>query len=184
VIHTYVRTEPDTLKIQGSPDELYGAENGFGFVDYVAGLTVARVSTEGKHDGHPATIVHLADDMGEREIGRLVLRHELTFKEEIFDWERVFPAASDLEEFVTQHEAAINSPIVTSWQDLCWEGYQSIEHAVAGTAAEFGVSIEVLSEQGGNGWPEIKIFGLRPNVRRCLIEGWKLGATEVDAELR
>lgn len=184
MIHTYTRVGDDTLLMKGTPDELYGEENEFGFTDFVAGLTVSKVSDQGKHDGFPATIIHLADDMGNREIGRLVLRHELTFKEEIFEWERLFPIPETREDFIAQHEAAINSPIAESRQDLCWDGYRSIEHAVAGTAAEFGVSIEVLSEQGGNGWPEIRIFGLRANVRRCLIEGWKLSAAEVDAELR
>jgi hypothetical protein len=167
----------DMLELRGTPDEIYGAENSMGFVDVMAGFTVTKVTAGGQHDGHSAHVITLADDMGDREIGRLVVRDDVGYREECLEWFRQFDSPDGLREYVREYHAAAEKPVITATVDYAYDGDgDTLEVAVAKVAAEFGVSINVLEERGpGGGWPEIAITGLRANVLRVLKDakkGW------------
>lgn len=182
VLFSMDRVTPDTLKIKGTPDEIVQVEGvaSYGHVDVVAGFTVIKATDGGKHDGHSAHVFTLADSMGGREIGRLVVRDDVSYHEECLEWERVFPNPGELERFVTECEREKAEPVVTVEQDLCWDGYNSVERCIAEMSAIYGVSLTVVNPRGpGGGWPVVNITGLRENVRRALKEGWHVSDEEM-----
>lgn len=46
------------------------------FSDWMGGYMLTRSLTPSRHDGHPATLITISDAMGQREVGRLVLRND------------------------------------------------------------------------------------------------------------
>lgn len=104
--------EPTTLILTGSPDELAETPSGYSrdvvFTDEVAGYTVIETKP-GQHDGQPATTVMLADSMGTREVGRLVIRNDAC-REEVLTWERYFEEPADATDFHYQFETGGMAP--------------------------------------------------------------------------
>lgn len=147
----------------------------------IAGLTVTKVG-DGQHDGQPARVFTLSDNMGTREMGRLVLRLDAG-QEELFEWTEIWADSKAANLRVAEWKVEQTAPLATATQDFCWDGYDSLEHGMAATSAAYGVSVGLTGVPTGNSWPEISITGLRANVRRCLKDGWQMTDAEIAAVL-
>lgn len=64
----------DGVLVGLSPDAVATDEDNFS--DWLGGYMLTRSLTPSRHDGQPATLITLADAMGQREVGRLVLRND------------------------------------------------------------------------------------------------------------
>lgn len=92
-------TEPQTLNLAGTPDEITAsADLDYSYVDYVAGYVVIKTG-EAQHDGRPATRLTLADEMGQREVGRLVILNDAAHEERL-EWIRWFEDETDAASFL------------------------------------------------------------------------------------
>lgn len=159
----------DILELTGTPDELT-ADNDDNYFDVVAGFTVKSVKPGGAHDSHSAHVIELADDMGQRSIGRLIVRDDVPFyKEECLTWERQFNTPELATAFLTNWEA--RADVYTTVQDFAFEE-ASFELAAATVSSKFGISIEKVEEDAGGGWPSIRMTGLRANLMKALTEAW------------
>lgn len=155
----------DILVLTGTPDEVNGEEG-----DFIAGFSITGSKPGGKHDGFPAHIITLADDMGAREIGRLVVRTDVPFyKEECLEWERQFESPEAATAFLKEWDA--RADVYTSTQDFAFEE-SSVDAGIAAVSAKYGISITVLDENAGGGWPSVRLTGLRANLKKALIQGW------------
>lgn len=64
----------DGVLVGLSPDTVATDEDNF--TDWLGGYMLTRSLTPSRHDGQPATLITIADAMGQREVGRLVLRND------------------------------------------------------------------------------------------------------------
>lgn len=154
----------DILVLTGTPDEINSTES-----DFIAGFTITGAKPGGQHDGHDAYIITLADDMGAREIGRLIVRTDVSFREECLEWERQFESPEAATAFLK--EWAARDTVYTTVQDLAYEE-ATFELAIATISARYGISIELVEKDAGNGHPSIRMTGLRPNLKKALVEAW------------
>lgn len=168
----------DFLVLAGTPDEINPTEG-----DFIAGFTITGAKSGGQHDGHPAHIITLADDMGAREIGRLIVRTDVpVYKEECLEWERQFESPEEADRFLL--EWSDRDVVYVSSQDFAYNE-ATVELGIATVSAKFGISIEVVEDHGpGGGWPVVRLTGLRPNLRRALLEAWAYTEPDVDTEMK
>lgn len=57
--------------------------------DEICGYQVTKIQT-GRHDGEPAWQFTLADSLGDREVGRLIVRKD-AYRDALLEWTRTFP---------------------------------------------------------------------------------------------
>lgn len=175
-----MRAEGDCVIVSGTVNHLQNEdllhEDGVQ-AHLIAGLTLTKIG-DGQHDGAPARIFTLADELGDREVGRLVVRTDAGLEEtgakEEFEWIELCESPEQATARVAEWSKARTNPVATVTVDFAWDGYPSLEIGLASVAAEYGVSLKVVTERGpGGGWPEIEVTGLRENVRRLLKKGWQ-----------
>lgn len=104
-----------TLAILDSHDGMEGSPYGMPFIrwtgdpafvrefDFIGGLIVREIANS-EHAGKPAVRFGLADEMGERSIGRFVVSREVGHEESL-EWLRIYDDPAD---FQREHDAFLN----------------------------------------------------------------------------
>lgn len=155
------------LVLEGTADELLSYHEDGPAYDVVVGFDVIRIG-DGRHDGHPATVITLADTDGDREVGRFVIRKDAGV-DSVLTWERVFENDDDAGDFVEFYEAMKSRPKLSSVTLDYMNIDETLEEALANASAKFGVSARVLKEHGpGGGCPVVEFSGLTENVYKLL----------------
>jgi hypothetical protein len=148
----------------------------------IAGYDVTSTG-DGLHDGHPALRFTLSVDS--REVGRLVVMTGIA-TEYSFEFDLDFDDAADAEEFIEnvhRKPAFDKHDVVETTQDLAYED-ETLEQAIAGMSAAYGVSISVINPSGsGGGWPVVKILGRYENVHEMLCIAWQYSKADADRML-
>jgi hypothetical protein len=180
-----VKGTPAEMLMYGDPGSPAAVENNVEAVDF-GGLEIVSATTGAKHDGKPAISFILADSMGDRPVGRLVLLDIDEWREEIPEFTLWFSEKDDRIRFIKRLEAAKRRPKVSKIEiDFSYVG--DLEHEIALTAAKHGVSIRVVNPNGpAGGCPVVEVSGLTENVEKALRAtdyGWGLDDDDLEMYL-
>lgn len=150
------REMADMVMAEPDPSVLFG------------GLLVLGYYTA-QHDGKPAFGFKLADKMGAREVGRVVLLDTDSWYEEQPEWVVIYEdeqeALENLEIFTAKKDMPRVSKITLDYNTED----ESIEEALAEVAARFGVTGRVINPHGpGGGHPEVEFTGLTDKLENFL----------------
>jgi hypothetical protein len=138
-----------------------------------------------QHDGRPAFGFKLADKMGAREVGRVVLLDTEDWYEERPEWQVIYDseqeALENFEIFSAKREMPRISKIVLDYNTED----ETVDEALAEVAARFGVTGRVVNPSGpGGGHPEIEFTGLTDKLEKFLLSSEPYGYGFSDEDMK
>lgn len=170
--------DPDlAVELWVSADQVWALDmdehNGW---DWIAdGYCVIRTSP-GKHDGHDATVMTLADSDTQREVGRLVLRND-ALRDARLLVTRQFETKQERDAFVRSLELGGTDEVKTIQLDVSDDGWpggflELLMDMTEGTS----IAYRVLTMNGpGGGNPVIEFTGKDRELRRMLVDKYGAG---------
>lgn len=141
----------------------------------VAGFTVTKVDDSAQHDGQLALRIDLADSLGSRSVGRLIVQHRTDFREEQLQWECL--CGGDSEATLVRHhfetEASDFNKIADFEVDIALDcdTTNEMHEQLIKWAEEFKVSFVLVNPRGpGGGHPVVRVAGYVSRIRPWLVE--------------
>jgi hypothetical protein len=166
--------DPDlAVELWVSADQVWALDmdehNGW---DWIAdGYCVIRTSP-GKHDGHDATVMTLADSDTQREVGRLVLRND-ALRDARLLVTRQFETKQERDAFVRSLELGGTDEVKTIELDVA---EQDLLEALLEMTEGTTISYRVVKLHGpGGGWPVVAFTGKDRELRRMLVDHYGAG---------
>lgn len=166
----------DVVEVEGSADHLtteFLPPNAGPTLQAVliAGLLKVTRVGEGQHNGEASRVFTLSDETGLHEVGRLVVRDDMSL-----EWAEVYESNESAERRVQEWQAENESPVAETISLGMIKHEGSLELAMANLAAEFGVSIR----RSGEGDDEVIVSGLRSKVIAVMEseKGWDFEADD------
>jgi hypothetical protein len=166
--------DPDlAVELWVSADQVWALDmdehNGW---DWIAdGYCVIRTSP-GKHDGHDATVMTLADSDTQREVGRLVLRND-ALRDARLLVTRQFETKQERDAFVRSLELGGTDEVKTIQLDVA---EQDLLEALLEMTEGTTISYRVVKLHGpGGGWPVVAFTGKDRELRRMLVDHYGAG---------
>lgn len=180
----------DSIKLYVSPDAVRGRDDEDhpeGGWDWIADGYMVLKTAPARHDGHPATLITLADSDGNREVGRLVLRND-ALRDARLVVTRQFEDDEQRYVFTQILEQGPGTDEVKSIQlDITDEGWT--EEELGGNSENFPLNVLMAMTKGttisyrivqlrgpGGGWPVIEFTGKDRELRKMLVDHYDAGA--------
>lgn len=168
----------DGLLIGCSPDAI--ADDNDPFTDWLGGYALRRSLTPSQHDGHAATLISLHDSMGEREVGRLVLRND-ALRDARLEVVRIFEFPEARDKWIKEQEqlAEGTDEVKTVELDFAYDE-DDLSEALVRATQDFDLSYRIVNLKGpGGGWPVIKFTGTNRELRRFARTVYQMGKEDV-----
>lgn len=169
--------DPDlAVELWVSADMVSGldGDDGAGW-DWIAdGYCVMRTS-QGQHDGHPASVLTLADSDTQREVGRLVLRND-ALRDARLLVTRQFETKQERDAFVRSLELGGTDEVKTLELDVAHDEplLETLIEMTEGTT----ISYRIVNPHGpGGGWPVVAFTGKDRELRRMLTDHYGAGSS-------